>query len=250
VRMLRAKQSPPQRPVESAGQGAVKEAAATAAAAAASVQPSASAPASAPVSPEPEKTFRAGEFLQSPSSAPGAQFLTDCEIQKSIEEASASEVDVLTELEPMAASVEGAPAQPADPRKALDGWASLQARLTRPSVPARMGPRRRRLQDRMRSWDFQKWRRSDCKGAPSGENNEAPKKESRRDAESEAALFSYIEGEAKGDADSAVRLGPRRSKAILVSALAVACVALAAMPRTRRVYSPSTGTPRMREGIG
>jgi len=232
--LLRAKQSPPQRPVESAGQGAVKEAAATAAAAAASVQPSASAPASAPVSPEPEKTFRAGEFLQSPSSAPGAQFLTDCEIQKSIEEASASEVDVLTELEPMAASVEGAPAQPADPRKALDGWASLQARLTRPSVPAADGPSTAEASRQNEILGLSEMAAFGLQGAPSGENNEAPKKESRRDAESEAALFSYIEGEAKGDADSAVRLGPRRSKAILVSALAVACVALAAMPRTRR----------------
>ena len=32
----------------------------------------------------PEKTFRAGEFLQTPSSAPGAQFDTECAVQKSL----------------------------------------------------------------------------------------------------------------------------------------------------------------------
>jgi hypothetical protein len=93
----------------------------------------------APVTPEPEKTFRAGEFLQSSRPAPGAQFVTESEIQKSMDQAVGSEVDALTELEPMAASVETAPPQPAEPRKALDGWASLQARLTRSIVPASPG---------------------------------------------------------------------------------------------------------------
>jgi TonB family protein len=241
--LLRAKQSPLQRPVERAFQPAVKESAAMAAvvgAASVSVQPStststsASASAPAPVSPEPEKTFRAGEFLQSPSTAPGAQFVTDCEVQKSIEQASASEVDALTELEPMAASVESALAQPANPRKALDGWASLQARLTRPSAPAADGPSTAQASRQNEILGLGEMAAFGSQGAPSGENVEAPKKESRRDAESEAALFSYIEGEAKGDADSAVRPEPRRSKAILVSALAVACVLLAVMPRTRR----------------
>jgi protein TonB len=85
-------------------------------------------------------------------------------------------------------------------------------------------------------------------GAPSSENSEAPKKESRREAESEAALFSYIEGEAKGDVESAVRPAPRRSKAMLVSALALAFLVLAAMPRTRRslftIYRNSTHAGR------
>ncbi|MGA8838849.1 MAG: TonB family protein [Candidatus Sulfotelmatobacter sp.] len=252
--LLRAKQSPP-RPAESAGQPAVKEAAAMAAAAAAgaasvSGQAPASAPAPvfAPVTPEPEKTFRAGEFLQSPSTAPGAQFVTECEIQKSITEASAPEVDALTELEPMAASVESAPAEPANPRKALDGWASLQARLTRPSVPAANGPSPAEAPRQNEFLGLGEMAGFGLQGAPSSESGEAPKKESRREAESEAALFSYIEGEAKEDADSAVRPGPRRSKAILVSALAVACVVLAAMPRTRRslltIYRNSTHAGR------
>src|SRR3984885_11180658 len=51
----------------------------------------------------PEKTFRAGEFLQSSNSAPGTQFDTESDVQKSLDHAAASEVDALTELEPMAA---------------------------------------------------------------------------------------------------------------------------------------------------
>src|SRR5580658_3848757 len=73
--LLRTKHSSPlPRPVESVGQPGVKETtamSATAGAGGASV----SVPASAPQ--ETEKTFRAGEFLQSSSPAPGAQFVTE-----------------------------------------------------------------------------------------------------------------------------------------------------------------------------
>ena len=82
----------------------------------------------------PEKSFRAGEFLQSSGSAPGAHFDTECDIQKSLDHAAAAEVDALTELEPMAAAVQDAPAEPAEPvepQEPLTGWASLQARLTK-----------------------------------------------------------------------------------------------------------------------
>ena len=88
----------------------------------------------ASVTQSPEKTFRAGEFLTSASSAPGAQFdtETECDVQKSLDQAAAAEIDALTELEPTAAAVEDAAAQPAEPQNALAGWASLQARLTNP----------------------------------------------------------------------------------------------------------------------
>ncbi len=82
----------------------------------------------------PEKTFRAGEFLTSASSAPGAEFDTEkeCDVQKSLDQAAAAEIDALTDLEPTAAAVEDAVAEPAETQTALSGWASLQARLTRP----------------------------------------------------------------------------------------------------------------------
>ncbi|MGO8795928.1 MAG: TonB family protein [Candidatus Sulfotelmatobacter sp.] len=101
-------------------------------------------PASVPlfVVQAPEKAFRAGEFLQSPNSAPSEQFDTECvdEVQKSLDQAAISEVDALTELEPMAAevqkedaSVDPPSAEPAEPQEPLTGWASLQARIMRNS---------------------------------------------------------------------------------------------------------------------
>lgn len=90
----------------------------------------------------PEKPFRAGEFLQSPSSAPSEQFDTECvnEVQKSLDQAAISEVDALTELEPTASVVQDVPAEsvmeleqapPPAPEEPLTGWASLQARITK-----------------------------------------------------------------------------------------------------------------------
>ncbi len=87
----------------------------------------------ASVTRAPEKAFRAGEFLTSENSAPGAQFDTEpeCDVQKSLDQAAAAEVDALTELEPMASAVEEAAPLPTETQNALTGWASLQARLTK-----------------------------------------------------------------------------------------------------------------------
>src|SRR5580692_7498310 len=99
--LLRAKQQPaatqaPATPSEPTETGAL---ALAAAAGAASSPVSVSVPNC--VIQAPEKTFRAGEFLQSPGSAPGGQFDTENEIHKSMEQSAAAEVDALTELEPM-----------------------------------------------------------------------------------------------------------------------------------------------------
>jgi TonB family protein len=244
--LLRAKQpAPPQQSAEAAGQPAVKEMAAMSAAAAAGAA-SVSVPASVPQ--EPEKAFRAGEFLQSSSSAPGAQFVTECEVQKSMDRAAASEVDALTELEPMAASVESAPPQPADPRKALDGWASLQARLTKPSAPSSPEPSSPETSRQSELLGYGETPSFGLQPAPSTEDSQAPKKESQKDAESEAALFSYMSGGSKADPKSSAETRPNRSKTILVSALVVACVVLVAMPRTRKnlvtIYRNATHSGR------
>ncbi len=108
------------------------EAPETTALAAAAAVGAASAPAS--VTEGPERTFRAGEFLTSASPAPGAQFdtETECDVQKSLDQAAAAEIDALTELEPMAAAVQDAAPEPAEPQTALTGWAALQSRLMQP----------------------------------------------------------------------------------------------------------------------
>ncbi|MGB7600999.1 MAG: TonB family protein [Candidatus Sulfotelmatobacter sp.] len=231
--LLRTKQPSPA-PLTTAGPGQphAKETLAIATAAAAL---GATPTASAPVPPEPEKTFRAGEFLQTQSSAPGAQFDTECEVQKSLNQVSASEVDALTELEPMAASVENAPPpapQPVAPRTALDGWASLQARLTRPghaSLPESPSPETSTKNELLAYGETPSF---GSQPAPQTEDSRTSKKDSQQDAEAEAALFSYMSGDATETAQPMAHR-PRRVKPFVVTALAVVCLVLVAMPRTR-----------------
>jgi protein TonB len=188
------------------------------------------------VSHESEKTFRAGEFLQSQSSAPGAQFDTECEVQKSLNQVSASEVDVLTELEPMAAAVENAPQaapQPVAPRTALDGWASLQARLTRPghaSLPESPSPEPSTKNELLSYGETPSF---GSQPAPQTEDSRTSKNDSQQDTEAEAALFSYMSGHSAETPQPAPEARPRRVKPFLVTAMAIVCLALFAMPRTR-----------------
>jgi TonB family protein len=80
-----------------------------------------------------EKSFRAGEFLQS-AAAPGAQVETESELQKSLDQVGASAVDALSELEPMASAVSAQPAPAGRPKEnpnAITGWASVQSRLSK-----------------------------------------------------------------------------------------------------------------------
>ncbi|MGC2272867.1 MAG: TonB family protein [Candidatus Sulfotelmatobacter sp.] len=227
--LLRAKQQPgtPQRPgpriAAPMGKSQVAETAAMAAAASSGAF---AAPAS--MTQMPEKTFRAGEFLQSPGAAPGTQFDTESEVQKSLDEAAGAEVDALTELEPTAAAVEDAPAEPAKPEDALTGWAALQARLTR-AVPtvAEDAPAKRELLS---------YGETPSSGAPLAvaEGKDPAKKEPQPESGSEAALFAYMSGESKEDESPTEQMPPRRGRLLLAGALAVTCVVLVAAPRTRQ----------------
>jgi TonB family protein len=196
-------------------------------AAAASAGAVSTPPSAIPVS---EKAFRAGEFLQSPGSTPGVQFDTECEIQKSMDQAVAAEVDALTELEPMASAVVAAPAvEPAKPQEALTGWASLQARLTRSAPPAPL--------DASPKNELLSYGESPSYGVESGSvagSKEPTAKQSQSEAESEAALFSYMAGKTEEEAEPAEQMRPRRNPVLLLGALAAVCVVLAVVPRTRQ----------------
>jgi TonB family protein len=206
---------------------AVQEKAETTAAAAVAT---ASVPAA--VIQAPEKTFRAGEFLTSASAAPGAEFdtETECEVQKSLDQAAIAEVDALTELEPMASAVEEAEAtEPkVEPQKALTGWASLQARLTKPILQPK--------EDVPAKNELLSYGDTSSHGAPPADLAAKEKNpEEQRAAEetgSEAALFDYMAGH--DGAQPAQRPGSNRGKLLWVSALAVACAVAMAVPRTRR----------------
>jgi TonB family protein len=252
--LLRAKQQPaaPQsvapRPTPPAGPREMPETTAMAAAAAGAVSAPSSVPFSVPSSPPPsvsqapEKTFRAGEFLQSPSSAPGAQFdtETECEVQKSLDQVAASEVDALTELEPMAAAVEEAPAEPAkpeaplsEPQQPLTGWAALQARLTRTAPPP--------VEDAPAKGELLSYGETPSYGTPAAdasaeEANGSRKKESESEpgSGSEAALFAYMPGEPGAGSEPGAEPGSSRGRILLVGILAAACVVLVAVPRARQ----------------
>ncbi len=225
--LLRAKQQPG---TLQAAPAARREATETVAFAAAAAAGTASAPSA--VTQGPEKTFRAGEFLQSSGSAPGGQFDTENEIHKSMEQSAAAEVDSLTDLEPMAAAVEAAPAQEPEPQEPLTGWAALQARLTKAAPPPRedAAPEKSELLSYGETPSYMP-----KPAVPAEEEGRIPAKaESRPESATEAALFAYISGEKEEESERPAREPrPKLGKILLVGVVA-ACVALAASPRNRQ----------------
>jgi TonB family protein len=229
--LLRAKQQPaaPQ-PAPAAAQPEATGIVALAAAAAAGAV---STPAS--LKQATERTFRPGEFLQSPSSAPKAQFDTKRDVQQSLDQATAVEADALTELDPAAAGVKDAAAQAAKPQEALTGWASLQARLTRatPQTANDASAKSVLLSYGEMSSSGASPAGSSA-GSPAEEGKDPAKDEPRQDAESEAALFAYLSEGPKESAQPTQEPRSKRGRTILVGALAVACAVLVAMPRARQ----------------
>jgi protein TonB len=186
----------------------------------------------APVIQTPEKTFRAGEFLHSSNSAPGAQFDTECDVQKSLDRAAASEVDALTELEPMAAAVQDAPTEPAEqvePQEALTGWASLQARLTKAAPPPVDAPP---ATGALLSYEETPSYGAPTAGSAAEESKYPVKTETQPGAE--AALFSYMAGEAKESVQPAEKPHSKLGRIFLRGALAAVCMLLVGVPRTRQ----------------
>jgi TonB family protein len=213
----------------------VREAAETAALAASASAGAATVPAS--VTQAPERSFRAGEFLQSPSSAPGAQFDTESEIQTSLDQPAAAEFDALTELEPMAAAVEGAtePAEAVETPKPLTGWASLQERLTKHAPPpADKAPATNEL---LSYEDTSSYRGPAA--TPVGEESRDPvskdpaKKEPKQDTETEAALFAYMSAGSKEGSELPEAPRSKLGRILFAGILAAACVVLVGVPRAR-----------------
>jgi len=197
-------------------------------AATASAASSSAAAAPASVTKAPENAFRAGEFLQSRSSAPGEHFDTESEVQKSLDQAAAEQVDALTDLEPVAAAVQEAPLEQVEPEAPLTGWAALQARLTKSAPPP--------AEDAVPKNELLSYAETASHGsqtASPGECEESAHKDSQPEAKAEAALFAYMSGESKEDPEPPQER-PKRSKAVIVGALALACVGVVAVPRARQ----------------
>lgn len=182
---------------------------------------------------EPEK-LRAGEFLQLGSSAPSAQFDTErtSEVQKSMEQSTTEDVDALTELEPMAAAVQDAPASPVDvvqPQEPLTGWAALQARLTKPVF----APEPEAGQHKSEKIAVMSYEEKPSTNLMRAEESQATV-DSLNPSEAEAELFAYASGGPGATYDLAEKVQPKRAKAILAGLFATACVVALAVPQVRR----------------
>lgn len=226
-----------------------ESAAAAAAGAAAKVQPPAPSAIPTSVADGNERTLRSAEFLPSSVPAPGGQFDTESDLQKSMEQSATAEVDPLKELEPMAAAVTQAKAPvPPAPPPASDEPRGLQWYLNQraaaapkmapqppppaPAAPASAAPELLGF-DQM-GVQSSEWRQSEQE--PSEESVSQPAPDSVSDAPAdreqkhEAELFAYISGE-KDESEDKPRKPFRLGKGAIIGALVLAACAVAAAPQ-------------------
>ncbi|MHB8214729.1 MAG: TonB family protein [Candidatus Sulfotelmatobacter sp.] len=137
--------------------------------------------------------------------------------------------DMVAEVEPTDALDSSAAVQ-LKPQEALTGWAMLQARLTKSSPrAAASAPAKSDL------LSYGETRSYSGPSAPSLAQDKAPAREdSHADAATEATLFAYISGKSSQDSEPAATARPKRGKVFMVATLAVVCVGLGAVPRTRQ----------------
>ncbi|HUA16301.1 MAG TPA: TonB family protein [Verrucomicrobiae bacterium] len=197
--------------------------------------------------------LRAGEFLQT-GSAPATQLDTESEVQRSMEQSAASQIDPLKDLEPTAASVQRAPEAVVPPRPPDDQPRGLEWYLKRkgvaprgpllpPSASAAPAPAPQPAPPKPELIGYDQTptysepvpstveaaaaqtspiRRG---SAPAGSPNDEPK-----DQKTEAQLFAYIEGERK-EPERPVRSSFRLGKGAILWATALAVCAVIATPQ-------------------
>ena len=220
-----------------------RESSGTMALAAATSAGAVSLPASVTRAPE---RIRAGEFLQSPSAGPGAQFDTEPDGETSKEhtvaEHTVAKISAVTDLEPVAAATDTSAIAQLRPQETLTGWAMLQARLTTapPGAAAKVASKNELSSNGETSFY----------GAPSKEAlvveaKALAKKSAGENAESEARLFAYMPGESAQYLESGATARPKRGKVFVLGVLAVVFAGLVALPRTRQsvlgIYRNSVG---------
>ena len=165
-------------------------------------------------------------------SATDAQSHKEFEVKTPEEPAVAKAVPKIdtVELEPEAAAMDPSAAVQLKPQETLTGWAMLQARLTKSSPrAAASAPAKSDL------LSYGETRSYSGPSTPSLPRDKAPaKEEPHADAESEGTLFAYISGKSPQDSEPAATARPKRGKAFMVATLAVVCVGLGTVPRTRQ----------------
>ena len=204
--------------------------AAAAAAAVASASPS-----TLPASMEPgkEKPLRAGEFLQSAPPNPGGQFVTAPETFASPDQPVAEPIDPLKDLETVADAAPPPLPEPEEPK-------SLEWYLKRKGIqrgPAAQSPAPAPAQNsgpELLGYDQAQSHNSSAKAAANGSQDQyAPSASTPREQKQEAALFSYITGDAE-EASAAKESSPSRfrlGKRPIVAAFVLAACAVIAAPQ-------------------
>jgi protein TonB len=184
-----------------------------------------------------EKTLRAGEFLQSPGTAPGRQFVTDSE-HESLEPFSVEPVDPLKDLEPMAASVgqetaapppPSAPPAPPGEFRGLEWYLKTRTRTSTPN-PAPASPPPADAKPALVGFDPTP-SSSSTPSTTSQDRSRIPETKSnqRPPWEQKPELFAHIAGETP---DSGNEPRPRsRLRGAIVGALLLAACAILSAPR-------------------
>jgi TonB family protein len=188
-----------------------------------------------------EPTLRAGEFLQTSPPASTTQFDTESEMQKSIEQSAAQEVDQLKDLEPMAAVIEEKPAPPPplpsapapDEPRGLQWYLNQRAAAAAPAPVQIPPPTAAPARPELLGYD-QTPESSPAQPAKSDDSVRQPAPASgpqaEREQKAEAELFSYIAGE-RDEPDKNDRPGTGLGKRAIVAALILAAGALAGAPQ-------------------
>jgi periplasmic protein TonB len=206
-----------------------RESAAQAAAAGAGAASTSSVATSLPTN---EATLRAGEFLQ--SAAPATQINTESEMQKSLEQSAAQEVDALKDLEPMASAVvQEKPQSPAplptpgpDEPRGLEWYLKHRSAAAAPTLAQAQAPAAPSKPELL-GFD-----QTPLQPAPTKLDSvvhEATVEPKEHEKKAAAELFAYIaEGEDKSKSERPrIRLG----KGAIISALALAACAVVAAPQ-------------------
>jgi len=181
-----------------------------------------------------EAILRAGEFLQTTAPASTTQFDTESEMQKSIEQSAAQEVNQLKDLEPMAAVIEEKPAPPPpapDEPRGLQWYLNQRAGAAAPAPAQTPPPASPPAKPELLAFD-QTPVFSPTEPAKSAAPVRQPPQPTAPQAEqkAESELFSYMAGE-RDEPEKNDQPRARLGKGPIMTALALAACAVVAAPQ-------------------
>lgn len=180
-----------------------------------------------------EPILRAGEFLQTTAPAATTQFDTESEMQKSIEQSAAQDVNQLKDLEPTAAGIQERPVAPPprdDEPRGLQWYLNQRAGVAAPA-PAQAPPPVSPRKPELLAFD-QTPVSSPTEPAKSADLlRQSPEPSGPQQVQkAEAELFSYMEGESE-EQKKKERPRARLGKGAIFAALTLAACAVVAAPQ-------------------